>query len=293
MLCGGRAVSRRVFAQSWVFAACFSAKPDQVTQASPKHYENILVEKRDRVGLVTLNNPKKLNALSSPLIAEVNDALHIYDKDDGVGCVIITGSGQKAFAAGANIAEMEKLTYMKSYKQGFIEEWQEISRIKKPMIAAVNGFALGGGCELAMMCDIIIASSNAMFGQPEIKLGTIPGAGGTQRLVKAIGKSKAMELCLTGMMMSAADAERFGLVSHVVPPEELLDKAFELARKIASFSLPISMMVKECVNASFETTLSQGLAVERRMFHSTFSTKDQKLGMTAFLNKQEPAWTNE
>jgi len=260
--------------------------------ATPAVYEHILTEKKGKVGLITLNRPKALNALSDALIIEVNSAMKSYQEDKEVGAIVITGS-EKAFAAGADIREMEKKSFVECYKTDMLGFWNEASQIKKPIIAAVNGFALGGGCELAMLCDIIIAGENAQFGQPEIKLGTIPGGGGTQRLIRAVGKSKAMEMVLSGNSMNAQDAERAGLVSKVVPADKLMDEAMKLATKIASYSQPIVQMAKEAVNAANELTLAEGVRIERRMFHSTFATKDQKEGMNAFVEKREPNWSHE
>jgi len=254
-------------------------------------YDNILVEKRGKVGLVTLNRPQALNALNSALIEELNDALAKFEADDKIGCIIITGS-EKAFAAGADIKEMSGLTYMEAYRSDFITSWDQVSRVRKPVIAAVAGYALGGGCELAMMCDFILAAENAKFGQPEITLGVMPGAGGTQRLTRFVGKAKAMEMCLTGRMMDAAEAERAGLVSRIVPTGELLEEALKVAEKIAEFSLPALMITKESVNRAYETTLAEGVRFERRLFHSMFSTQDQKEGMAAFIEKRTPQFRN-
>lgn len=254
-------------------------------------YENIRVETRGRVGLVTLNRPSALNALNSALIAELNTALSGFEADEKIGCIVLTGS-EKAFAAGADIKEMGSLTYMEAYLNDFITSWDQVSRTRKPIIAAVSGYALGGGCELAMMCDFIIAADTAKFGQPEITLGVMPGAGGTQRLTRFVGKSKAMDMCLTGRMMDAEEAERSGLVSRVVPADELLEEAMKAAEKIAGFSLPIAMMTKESVNRSYETTLAEGVRFERRVFHSMFATEDQKEGMSAFVDKRKPQFNN-
>jgi len=252
----------------------------------------ILVETKDKVGVITLNRPKALNALCEQLLAEVRRALAAFDKDPKVGAIIITGS-KKAFAAGADIKEMAPLTYMENYKGNrFADTNAAFYNTQKPVISAVSGYALGGGCELAMCADIIIASESAKFGQPEITLGTIPGLGGTQRLTRAVGKSKAMELVLTGNFVDAQWAERAGLVSRVVPDDKLLETALELANKIASFSKPIAAMCKESVNKAFETSLTEGLAYERRLFHSTFATRDQKEGMKAFAEKRKPEWTD-
>ncbi|KAA0179107.1 enoyl-CoA hydratase [Cupriavidus gilardii] len=251
-------------------------------------YENILVENRGRVGLVTLNRPKALNALNDALMDELGAALTAFDQDENIGCIVITGS-ERAFAAGADIGMMAKYSYMDVYKGEYItRNWETIRRIRKPVIAAVAGYALGGGCELAMMCDIVIAADTAKFGQPEIKLGTMPGAGGTQRLPRAVSKAKAMDLCLTARMMDATEAERAGLVSRVVAADKLIDEAVTAAETIAGFSLPVVMMIKESVNASYETSLSEGVHLERRLFHSTFATEDQKEGMAAFVEKRAP-----
>lgn len=249
-------------------------------------YENILVETRGRVGLVTLNRPKQLNALNDGLMDELGEALLAFDADDGIGAIVITGS-EKAFAAGADIAAMAGWSYMDVYRSEYItRNWETIRRVRKPVIAAVAGFALGGGCELAMMCDIVIAADSARFGQPEIKLGVIPGAGGTQRLPRAVSKAKAMDLCLTARFMDAAEAERAGLVSRVVPAERLLDEAVAAAETIAGFSLPSVMMAKEAINRAYEVPLAEGVTFERRLFHSLFATEDQKEGMAAFLEKR-------
>jgi len=248
-------------------------------------YNNIIVETRGRVGFVTLNRPDALNALNSELIGELNKALDGFEADDDVGCIVITGS-EKAFAAGADIKEMQDKTFMQAYKEDFLASWNRLARCRKPVIAAVAGYALGGGCELAMMCDFIIAADTAKFGQPEITLGVMPGAGGTQRLTRFIGKSKAMDMCLTGRNMDAEEAERSCLVSRVVPANDLIDEAMKAAEKIASFSMPTVMMTKETVNQAYETTLSEGLLVERRSFYTMFATEDQKEGMAAFVDKR-------
>ncbi|MBP0622487.1 enoyl-CoA hydratase [Cupriavidus consociatus] len=251
-------------------------------------YENILVETRGRVGLVTLNRPKALNALNDALMDELGAALTAFDQDEGIGAIVITGS-DRAFAAGADIGMMAKYSFMDVYKGDYItRNWETIRKIRKPVIAGVAGYALGGGCELAMMCDIIIAADSAKFGQPEVKLGTMPGAGGTQRLPRAVSKAKAMDLCLTSRMMDAAEAERSGLVSRVVPADKLLDEVLAAAETIAGFSLPVVMMIKESVNAAYETTLAEGVHFERRLFHSTFASEDQKEGMAAFVEKRAP-----
>ncbi|CAH1795344.1 unnamed protein product [Owenia fusiformis] len=258
-------------------------------------FENILVEKRGEkknVGLIQLNRPKALNALCDALMKELGTALDEFENDPEVGCVVLTGS-EKAFAAGADIKEMQGLTFSQTFGGGFLNHWNRLASNKKPVIAAVNGFALGGGCEVAMMCDIIYAGEKAKFGQPEILLGTIPGAGGTQRLPRAIGKSKAMEMALTGDMINAADAEKAGLVSKVFPPGELVDAAVKTAEKIASHSKLIVAMCKESVNTSYELTLNEGMHFEKRIFHATFATKDRKEGMTAFVEKRPANFTDE
>ena len=255
-------------------------------------YENITVETRGSVGLITLNRPKALNALCAALIKELGSALDAFEADGEIGAVVLTGS-EKAFAAGADIKEMQSKTYMDVYLADFITQgWERVTTCRKPIIAAVAGYALGGGCEMAMMCDFILAADTAKFGQPEITIGTIPGAGGTQRLTRAVGKAKAMEMCLTGRMMDAAEAERAGLVSRVIPAADLLEEALKVADRIASMSLPVVMLAKESVNAAFETTLSQGIKFERRLFHSTFATEDQKEGMAAFAEKRSPVFKN-
>ena len=246
----------------------------------------------DQVGVITLNRPKQLNALNDQLMDELGQALKAFDANPAIGCMVLTGS-EKAFAAGADIGAMATFTFADAYKGDFItRNWEAIRSIRKPVIAAVSGFALGGGCELAMMCDFIIAAENAKFGQPEIKLGIIPGAGGTQRLPRAVGKAKAMDLALTGRMMDAAEAERAGLVSRVVPTDKLMDEALGAALMICSFSQVATMAAKESVNRSFEGTLSDGIAFERRMFHALFATADQKEGMDAFVNKRKPQFTH-
>jgi enoyl-CoA hydratase len=256
-------------------------------------YQNLLVEKKGAVAIVTLNRPDALNALNKALMDELTSALDDCEADDAIHCIVITGS-QKAFAAGADIKEMQPKSYMDVYREDFITaNWERATRCRKPVIAAVAGYALGGGCELAMMCDFIIAADNAKFGQPEIKLGVMPGAGGSQRLTRFVGKSKAMEMCLTGRMMDAEEAERSGLVSRVVPAETLLDDALKTAQTIAEMSLPIAMMTKESVNRSYETTLSEGVRFERRLFHSMFATEDQTEGMAAFVEKRKPQFRNK
>jgi enoyl-CoA hydratase len=253
-------------------------------------YENILTETRGRVGIVTLNRPKALNALNDALMNELGDALLAFDADEGIGCMIVTGS-EKAFAAGADIGAMKDWGFMDVYKSEYItRNWEKIRQVRKPVIAAVAGFALGGGNELAMMCDFIIAAENAKFGQPEIKLGIIPGAGGTQRLPRAVGKSKAMDLVLTARMMDAAEAERAGLVSRVVPLDKLMEEAVAAASTIAEFSLPSVIAAKESVNRAFASSLDEGILFERRMFHALFASEDQKEGMAAFVEKRKPAF---
>jgi enoyl-CoA hydratase len=248
----------------------------------------VLIETRGRVGLLTLNRPKALNALNDALMDELGAALLAFDANPDIGAIVITGS-EKAFAAGADISAMKDWTYLEVHSTDFItRNWETLKRIRKPVIAAVSGFALGGGCELAMMCDMIIAADNAKFGQPEIKLGVIPGAGGTQRLPRAIGKAKAMDLVLTGRMMNAEEAERAGLLSRLVPAEKLMDEAMEAATVIASMSLPSVLVAKEAVNRSFESGLNEGLLFERRVFHALFATEDQKEGMNAFAEKRKP-----
>jgi len=255
-------------------------------------YECILTEQHGKTGVIRLNRPKQLNALNDTLMDELGAALKAYDADENIGCIVITGS-EKAFAAGADIAAMAKWSYMDVYKSDYItRNWETIRSIRKPVIGAVAGFALGGGCELAMMCDFIIAADTAKFGQPEIKLGVIPGAGGTQRLPRAISKAKAMDMVLTARMMDAAEAERAGLVSRVVPAAELMDVALAAAQTICEFSGPSVMMAKECVNRAYEGSLSDGVQFERRMFHSLFATEDQKEGMEAFVNKRKAEFKN-
>ena len=255
-------------------------------------YENIIVETRGRVGLITLNRPKALNALNDALIDELGLALDKFEEDEAIGAIVITGS-EKAFAAGADIVAMSKWDYMDVYKPDYItRNWERVKKCRKPVIAAVAGFALGGGCELAMSCDIIIAADTARFGQPEIKLGILPGAGGTQRLPRAVGKAKAMDICLTARMMDAAEAERAQLVSRVVPADKLLEEALSAAETIAGYSLPVIMMVKECVNRAYESPLAEGLLFERRTFHAAFALKDKQEGMAAFLEKRKPNFEN-
>ena len=251
------------------------------------NYNSIIVEVRGRVGVVTLNRPSSLNALNAGLISELNSALDGFEADDDIGCVVITGS-EKAFAAGADIKEMQDKTFLQAYREDFLSDWDRVTRCRKPVIAAVAGYALGGGCELAMMCDFIIAAETAKFGQPEITLGVMPGAGGTQRLTRFVGKSKAMDMCLTGRNMDAQEAERSGLVSRVVPADDLIDVTMKAAEKIAAFSMPAVMMTKETVNRAYETTLGEGIRFERRVFHSMFGSEDQKEGMAAFVDKRKP-----
>ncbi|KAJ3084967.1 putative enoyl-CoA hydratase, mitochondrial [Quaeritorhiza haematococci] len=255
-------------------------------------YQYILTEKQGKVGIIRLNRPKALNALSTPLMTELNAAVHEFDQDPNIGAMVLTGT-ERAFAAGADIKEMSTLTFMDNYKKNFIGSWTRITEARKPIIAAVNGFALGGGCELAMMCDIIYAGDRAKFGQPEIKLGTIPGAGGTQRLTKAVGKARAMDMVLTGEMISATEAQQAGLVARIFPSEKLVEEAVKAATTIASYSQPIVMMAKEAVNKAEELSLAEGLHFERRLFHSTFATKDQKEGMAAFAEKRAPNFQDE
>jgi len=259
-------------------------------------YETILIDTRGdgphRTGLITLNRPKQLNALNDALMDELGAALLAFDADDSIGCIVVTGS-EKAFAAGADISAMAKLTYRDVVLHGFISRnWETMLRVRKPVIAAVSGFALGGGCELAMMCDFIIASETAKFGQPEIKIGIIPGAGGTQRLPRSVGKSKAMDMVLTGRMMDAAEAERSGLVSRVVPADKLMDEVLSAAETICQLGLPSVMAAKACVNQAFEGSLTSGVAHERQVFHTLFATEDQKEGMDAFLSKRKPVFTH-
>jgi enoyl-CoA hydratase len=253
-------------------------------------YQNIKTETKGRVGIIRLDRPKALNALCADLVRELGQALDAFEADPGIGCVVLTGS-DKAFAAGADIKEMKDQTYQDVFLKDFITVgWERVSQVRKPIVAAVAGYALGGGCEMAMMCDFIIAADTAKFGQPEITLGTIPGAGGTQRLPRFVGKSKAMDLVLTGRMMDAAEAERCGLVSRVVPLADLMNDAIATAEKIAGMSLPATMVAKEAVNRAFETTLSEGVRFERRTFHATFAFDDRAEGMAAFADKRKPAW---
>jgi len=256
-------------------------------------YEFIIAERKGRVGIARLNRPKQMNALNAKLMQELAAALYEFDGDDAIGAIVLTGS-DKAFAAGADIAAMKDYSYMDAYLSDYItRDWEHLRRIRKPVIAAVAGYALGGGCEVAMMCDIVIAADNAKFGQPEINLGIMPGSGGTQRLPRFASKAKAMDLCLTGRTMDATEAERAGIVSRVVPPEKLMDEALAVAEKIAASSLPVVMMIKESINRAFETPLSEGVLFERRLFHSQFGLEDQKEGMAAFLEKRKPSFKNK
>ncbi|NKX55872.1 enoyl-CoA hydratase [Arthrobacter mobilis] len=254
-------------------------------------YQNILVKEQGRVGIITLNRPEALNALNAALGAEVLAAAQAFDRDPGIGAIILTGS-ERAFAAGADIKEMAPRTYMEMYTQDFFSDWDRLAAVRTPLIAAVAGHALGGGCELAMICDFIIAAENAKFGQPEIRLGLIPGMGGTQRLARAVGKAKAMEMVLTGRTMDAAEAERSGLVARIVPAADLMEAALAAAETIAGMSKPIALMAKEAVNIAFETSLAEGVHVERRLNHSCFATEDQKEGMAAFIEKRPPVFAH-
>jgi enoyl-CoA hydratase len=255
-------------------------------------YETILVETKGRVGILRLNRPEALNALNAKLVAELSAAVDTFEADGAIGCLIITGS-DRAFAAGADIKEMADKSFLDAFMGDFVGNWDRVARSRKPVIAAVAGFALGGGCELALQCDLIIAADNAKFGQPEIKLGVIPGVGGTQRLTRAIGKAKSMDLCLTGRMMDAIEAERSNLVARVVPLAELMNEATKVAETIASMSLPSVMLAKEAINRAFESSLAEGVRFERRVFHTLFATKDQKEGMAAFIDKRPPQFQNE
>jgi len=255
-------------------------------------YQNLIVETKGRVGVITLNRPQALNALNRALVMELTQAIDAFEADAAIGCLLITGS-DKAFAAGADIKEMADKTFIEAYLGNFAADWHAPTRARKPIVAAVAGFALGGGCELAMQCDIIIAADNAKFGQPEIKLGVIPGIGGTQRLTRAVGKAKAMDMILTGRMMDAAEAERSNLVARVVPAASLMDEAMKAADTIANMSLPSVLAGKEAVNRAFESSLAEGVVFERRIFHALFATQDQKEGMKAFVEKRKPQWKNE
>jgi len=254
-------------------------------------YQNIIVETKGRVGIIRLNRLSALNALSPALVAELSQAIDAFEADDAISCLLITGN-DKAFAAGADIKEMAEKSFFNAFIGNFAADWDRAARARKPIVAAVAGFALGGGCELAMHCDVVIAADNAKFGQPEIKLGVIPGIGGTQRLTRAVGKAKAMDLILTGRMMDAAEAERSGLVARVVPAANLMDEAMKVAETIAGMSLPSVLAAKEAVNRAFETPLAEGVLFERRVFHSLFATEDQKEGMRAFVEKRKPEWKN-
>jgi enoyl-CoA hydratase len=255
-------------------------------------HQHIVVETKGKVGVIRLNRPTALNALNAALMAELSVAIDAFEADANIGCIVLTGS-DKAFAAGADIKEMATKSFRDAYIGDFTADWHTLARARKPTVAAVAGFALGGGCELAMMCDVVIAADTAKFGQPEIKLGVIPGIGGTQRLTRAVGKAKAMDLCLTGRMMDAAEAERAGLVARVVPLASLMEEALKAAETIASMSLPAVMIAKEAVNRAFETTLAEGVRFERRVFHSLFATADQKEGMAAFVEKRPAKFQNE
>jgi enoyl-CoA hydratase len=255
-------------------------------------YQNIIVETKGRVGIIQLNRPQALNALNRDLISDLVQAIDGFEADDNIGCLLITG-GDKAFAAGADIKEMADKTFIEAYLGNFAADWDHATRTRKPIVAAVAGFALGGGCELAMHCDIIVAADTAKFGQPEIKLGVIPGIGGTQRLTRAIGKAKAMDMILTGRMMDAAEAERSGLVARVVPAASLMDEAMKVAETIANFSLPSVLAGKEAINRAFEGGLAEGVVFERRIFHALFATEDQKEGMKAFVEKRKAVWKNK
>jgi enoyl-CoA hydratase len=256
------------------------------------NYEFIAVEQKGRVGVITLNRPKQLNALSPGLMKELGQALAAFDADAGIGAIVLTGS-DKAFAAGADIAAMKDFSYMHAYLTDYVTDWEHFRAVRKPVIAAVAGYALGGGCELAMQCDIVIAAENARFGQPEINLGIMPGYGGTQRLPRFTSKAKAMDLCLTARMMDAQEAERAGLVSRVVSLDKLMEEALAVAEKIAGYSLPVVMMIKESVNRAYETSLAEGVLFERRVFHSLFATLDQKEGMAAFVEKRAPKFDHK
>lgn len=255
-------------------------------------YETIIAETRGQVALITLNRPDALNALNARIVSEIGAALDGYEADPKIGAIVITGS-EKAFAAGADVKEMQAKTYIEAYREDFIGSWDRVARCRKPVIAAVAGYALGGGCELAMMCDLIIAADTAKFGQPEISIGVTPGAGGSQRLTRIVGKSKAMDMCLTGRMMEAEEAERCGLVARLVPAGKLIEEALSAAEKIAGFSKPVAMMVKESVNRAYETTLAEGIRFERRVFHALFATEDQKEGMAAFIDKRSPQFKDQ
>jgi enoyl-CoA hydratase len=256
------------------------------------NYANIIVDTRGKVGLITLNRPQALNALNDALVDELVAALNAFEADEAIGCIVLTGS-DKAFAAGADITVMAGFSYMDAYKSDYItRNWERVKTCRKPVIAAVAGYALGGGCELAMSCDLIYAADTAKFGQPEVKLGILPGAGGTQRLPRAVGKAKAMDLCLTGRMMNAQEAEQAGLVARVIPADQLLEQTLAAAQTIASYSLPVVMMIKESINRAYESPLAEGLLFERRQFHAAFALEDQKEGMAAFVDKRKPHFNN-
>lgn len=255
-------------------------------------YNNILIERHEHVGLIRLNRPAVHNALNGALMRELGQALRQFERDSEIRALVITGN-DKAFAAGADIAELQSKSFSDVYLEDFVTaDWEEVTRCRKPVIAAVAGLALGGGCELAMMCDIVLAADSARFGQPEVKIGTLPGAGGTQRLTRAVGKAKAMDLCLSGRLMDANEAERSGLVSRVVPAASLLEEALQLARRIAGYSAMAVKLNKEAVNRAFETTLAEGVHFERRLLHASFASEDQKEGMQAFMQKRQPCWTH-
>jgi len=255
-------------------------------------YQHILVETSDRVGVIRLNRPQRMNALNDELATELGSALRVFDGDENIGAIIITGN-DKAFAAGADIGAMAEWSYQKVYADNYIMNWESVKHTRKPVIAAVAGYALGGGCELAMMCDLIIAADTAKFGQPEITIGTMPGMGGTQRLPRAVGKAKAMDWCLTGRMIDATEAERAGLVARIVPADKLFDEALATATKIASYSLPVVLKIKEAINRAYESSLAEGLLFERREFHATFALQDQKEGMRAFVDKRKPEFKHK
>jgi enoyl-CoA hydratase len=273
-------------------ARCRDSMPAEGKPGTAMTTQTIIVERRGRVGIVRLNRPQALNALNATLRNELLGAVEAFDADADVGCILLTGS-EKAFAAGADIKEMADQSYIDIFRADYTADYERLARVRKPIIAAVAGFALGGGCELAMMCDLIIAADNAKFGQPEIKLGVIPGIGGTQRLTRAVGKAKAMDLILTGRMMDAAEAERSGLVARVVPAARLMEEAIKVAETIAAMSQPSLLAAKEAVNRSFETSLAEGVRFERRVFHALFATKDRKEGMAAFIEKRPPRFVNE
>jgi enoyl-CoA hydratase len=257
------------------------------------NYEFIIVRTESRVGVVTLNRPKQMNALNAQLMQELGAAVLAFDADEAIGAIVITGN-EKAFAAGADIGAMKDFGYMDAFKGNYItRDWEHLKSVRKPVIAAVAGYALGGGCELALMCDIVIAADNAKFGQPEINLGIMPGAGGTQRLPRAAGKAKAMDLCLTARMMDAVEAERSGVVSRVVPLDKLMEEALAVGAKIAAYSMPVAMMIKESINRAYEAPLAEGVLFERRLFHSQFALEDQKEGMAAFVEKRKPVFKNK